>query len=186
MIALLVLLFAAAQTPPDEARMQRIGPHVPACIQGEAAAGELIEACAERLAVRAEAAAAVARVVAARRAEEEAEAVRLWGEPCSVWDERGGRCPAEQLMASHARACIEQRPEGQTLQACVAHREAIGDRYDTWAQRAEEASARAATPVPEPEPAPPADRNGCRRERVVSPDGQSFSWSLVCNRTWRR
>lgn len=63
MIALLTALFLATfQTPPDEARMQRIGPHVPACIRGEAAPNELIETCAERLAVRAEAKAAQDRI----------------------------------------------------------------------------------------------------------------------------
>lgn len=180
------LLLASVQTPADEARMQRIGPHVSACIRGQAAPGELIETCAERLAVQADEAKAREAVQAARRAEEEVVAARLWGEPCDPLDEMTGACPDDRRMASHARACIERRPEDQTLEACVAHREEIGDRYDTWARNAEAARARSATPEPPPDPEPPADRNGCRRERVVSPDGQSVSYAFVCNRTWTR
>ncbi|MBX3477598.1 MAG: hypothetical protein KF910_08315 [Brevundimonas sp.] len=174
------LLLAAVQTPADEARMQRIGPHVSACIRGQAAQGELIEACAERLAARAE-------VVAARRAEEEAEALRLWGEPCDPLDEVTGHCPAEKRMASHARACIDRRPDDQTLQDCVAGREAAGERYDHWAESVQaRRQAEAARAEPEPDPDPAADRNGCRRERVISPDGQSVSYSFACNRSWTR
>ena len=182
MITLLTALFLATfQTPPDEARMQRIGPHVPACIRGEAAPNELIETCAERLAVRAEAKAVQDRILEARRATERAEAVRLWGEPCDDMDEMTGNCPADRRMASHAKACIEARPEGQGLRDCVAHLEASGTRYDTWVQRAEEAKARAATPEPqaEPEPAPPP-RPRCRRETTRSPDGASVSTTLIC------
>ena len=180
MITLLAALLLIVQSPPDAARMQRIGPHVPACIRGEALPNELIETCAERLAVRAEAQAVQDRILAARRATEEAEAIRLWGEPCDTLDERMGTCPAERRMASHARACITRRPADQSLQACVAQRETAGERYDTWAQRAEEAKARAALPEPEAEPEPPPARPRCRRETVRSQDGTSVSTTLIC------
>lgn len=175
MITLFAALMLFVQSPPDEARMQRIGPHVPACIRGEAAPNELIETCAERLALRAETA-------AARRAVDEAEALRLWGEPCDAMDEMTGVCPADRRMASHARACIDARPETQSLRDCVAEREAAGTRYDTWARRTEEANARAAAPEPAAEPVrprqPPQPR--CRRETTRSQDGTSISTTLIC------
>lgn len=182
MIALLTaLMFATVQSPPDEARMQRIGPHVPACINGQASPGELIEVCAERLAVRAE-------VRAARRAEEQAQALRLWGEPCDALTDMAGECPAEQQPATYARHCIDYRQDDESLEVCVARREMQAERM---AERQRQAAERAAAPPapqtePEPEAPAPADRNGCRRERVVSPDGQSVSYSFVCNRTWTR
>lgn len=183
MIALLATLIFAVQSPASGARLERIGPHVPACIQGKALPNELIETCAERLAVLAETA-------AVRRTAETAEALRLWGEPCNAFDEMADACPVEQLMAGHARRCIDDRPGDETLQACVTRHEDRRLRWAAMQAQAEEAQRRnpipPATPEPEsePEPAPPPDRNGCRRERVVSPDGQSVSWSLQCNRTW--
>jgi hypothetical protein len=181
MITLLTALLFAVQSPPSGAQLERIGPHVPACIQGKALPNELIETCAERLAVIAEAA-------AVRRAAETAEALRLWGEPCNAFAELAGDCPAEQLMASHARRCIDARPVDETLQACVARLEDRRQRWAAMQAEAEEAQRRnpapPPTPEPEPTPEPPSNLNGCRRERVVSPDGQSVSYSVRCNRTW--